>query len=110
MEIKKLFERNTVDTSTSSAQNSAKQNKVAAFQNQQNSADSARKAGEDSVTISPLSRQLAQLSQILSEDETDQAGRVAELKRQVEDGSFSVNREDVARSLVSFASDTEGVA
>lgn len=110
MEIKKLFERGTVDTSSSSAQKSAKQNKVAAFQNQQNAADAARKAGEDSVTISPLSRQLAQLSQILAEDETDQAARVAELKRQVEDGSYAVNRDDVARSIVSFASDTEGVA
>lgn len=108
MEIKKLFERNTVDTSSSSAQQSAKKTKVAAFQEQQNAAN-ARKAGEDSVTISPLSRQLAQLSQILSEDETARADRVAELKREVEEGNYSVGRDDVARSLISFAADTEGV-
>ena len=106
MEIKKLFERGNVESNTSSAQQTAKKKGAAAFQEQQNL---ARKAGEDSVTISPLSRQLAQLSQILAEDEVQQNDRVAELKAQVEDGSYSVNRDDVARSLVSFASDTEGV-
>ncbi|MCB0323363.1 MAG: flagellar biosynthesis anti-sigma factor FlgM [Bdellovibrionales bacterium] len=106
MEIKKLFERNDVESTSGSAQQAAKKRGVAAFQDQQAQADAARRAGEDSVTISPLSRQLAQLSQILSEDEAQQADRVAELKRQVEEGTYSVSRDDVARSVVSFAADT----
>ena len=106
MEIKKLFERNDVETATGSAQQAAKKNKVAAFQEQQTSADAARRAGEDSVSISPLSRQLAQLSQILAEDEGQRSERVAELKGRVEDGSYSVSRDDVARSVVSFAADS----
>lgn len=109
MEIKKLFERNNTDAASASAQQTAKQNRIAAFQEQQNAADSARKAGEDSVTISPLSRQLAQLTGILADDQAQQSDRVAEIKRQVEEGSYSANRDAVARSVVSFAADSEGI-
>ena len=102
MEIKKLLERDALE-----AQKAGKQKKLAAFEQQQAKPEQITRGTEDRVSLSPLSRQLSQVSRILEDEETRQGARVAELKERVESGSYSVSASDVARSVVSFAADTE---
>lgn len=59
--------------------------------------------GEDTVSLSPLSRQLAKVSEILQEDDKTRQNRIRELKQSVEDGTYEVDSEDVSRAVVSFA-------
>lgn len=56
----------------------------------------------DTISISPLSRQLSQISSIIADEESAQANRVAELKARVADGSYSPSNEDVAKSIVNY--------
>ena len=109
MEIKKLFDRGeNVQSRTSQSEAARKNQKAqAAYQT-----DQARvgAAGDDRVSISALSRQLSQISQILSDDEVKRSESVAEIKRAVEDGSYLADSKDVASSLVSFAAGTEDLA
>ncbi len=106
MEIKKLFERGNAQTSSQSVQ----RNRVASTYQAQNEGNAARRPGQDSVSISALSRQLSQLSNILADDESARSAKVSELKAKVQAGEFSVESTDVARSMVSFAADTESIA
>lgn len=102
MEIRKLFGQ------TESAKNAAvkKQQEELAQQSSTGAEGAVAKvAGEDVVSLSSLSRQLLKVSDIVQEDNKARENRVAELKRKVEDGSYSVDSSDVARSLISFASE-----
>lgn len=99
MEIKKLF--GTQDTVQSSG---LKKQKDLASRYEQGR-DVVLNSGDDVVRLSSLSRQLSQVSQVLREDEEQRAKRVADIKQQVQDGSYSVNSADVARSIISFARD-----
>ena len=101
MEIKKLFERDAVRTNEAQ-----RRQKISSYQ-EQSSESNARSSTEDTVTISPLSRQLAQVSNIVADDEEARKKRVAEIKGQVESGTYSVDRSAVARSLISYAADME---
>ncbi len=67
------------------------------------------KKGEDSVSISPLARQLSDIRKVLTEDEIAQQAKVENIKAQLEAGTYSVNSEDVANSMVSFAADSEQI-
>lgn len=73
---------------------------------QQRNADASR-AGEDTVSISPLARQFQQVSQILADDEARTSSRVEELKAKIAAGSYEVDSNELARSLVAFARDNE---
>lgn len=66
-------------------------------------------SGDDRVSISPLSRQLSQVAQILGEDEVRRSKRVAELKAAVENGSYQVSSQDVAQSIVNYVADAPSV-
>lgn len=65
------------------------------------------KKGEDRITISPLARQLATVNKVLSENDDARSERVAALKEKVANGSYSVSSEDVAKAIISYASDVE---
>lgn len=105
MEIKKLFGRETNQASSQAVQKS----QVSAYQDQAQSSGT-RSVDQDSVSISSLSRQLSQISDILTKDEESRSARVAELKQKVQNGTFSADPDDVARSLISFAADSSGVS
>lgn len=60
-------------------------------------------SGEDSISISPLARQLATIQKVVGEEELSQQQRVEELKQKVQSGSYNVSSSDVAGSLVAFA-------
>lgn len=101
MRITDIFRQNTLEPSRNAAVNKEQQSP------EEQGVNKVAGAGEDTVSISTLSRQLNQVSSILADDELNRAARVAELKKQVENGTYSVSSEDVARSLISFARDTE---
>ena len=63
--------------------------------------------GEDTITISPISRQLAQISSVIADDETNTGARVMSLKDQIESGSYAVSAEDIAGSLITYVQDKE---
>jgi negative regulator of flagellin synthesis FlgM len=65
----------------------------------------AGKEGEDTVSISALSRKLNQISRILADDEVARQERVTALKQQVESGEYAVSGEDVAQSLLDYMGD-----
>jgi flagellar biosynthesis anti-sigma factor FlgM len=97
MKISDIFNRQSVYNSNRSADAGR-----AGSQEQ----DRASRSGDgDRISISPLARQFKQVSQILAEDESSRAKRVANLKEQVTNGSYEVSSGDVARSIVSFAKD-----
>ena len=98
MEIKKLFERQSIQN----ANQTAKKGAVSAYGNQ---AKIRQAAGEDSVNISRLSRQLSRIAGILDEDALVQQDRVQALKSKYEAGELSFNSVDVAQSIASYVND-----
>ena len=66
---------------------------------------SGSNAGEDTVSLSPLSRKLSQISRIVADDEAARQQRVDELKQQVANGEYSVDSEDAAQSLLDYVND-----
>lgn len=105
MEIRKLFGQQDAAVR---ADNTKSQRDV----NNQEPQEAAEKAvsiqprsGQDVVSVSPLAKQLSQISGILDDDENKRGARVAELKQAVQDGSYSVSSTDVAGAIISYASD-----
>jgi len=99
MEIRKLFgQQEAVKTATQTKRDEVELNQGSGQQ-------TASAAGEDIVSLSRLSRQLVQVSDIVDQDGQKRAERVRELKKSIDEGSYSVSSSDVARSLVSYASD-----
>jgi negative regulator of flagellin synthesis FlgM len=105
MEIKKLFEREDARTSET-----LQRQKVSAYQEQSTGSSTDVRSSEDRVTISPLSRQLSQISKIVEDDEAQRQKRVDEIKQQVDAGTYSVDSTAVARSMVSFAADSKDIS
>ncbi|MFN8388908.1 MAG: flagellar biosynthesis anti-sigma factor FlgM [Bdellovibrionota bacterium] len=107
MEIRKLFgQQEALRTKN------ARQNEI----NGQSNDDGAKTAattsggpGQDVVSLSSLSKQLLQISNVLDDDAHKRAARVQELKQQVADGSYSVDSADVAKSIISYAGDVPPV-
>lgn len=60
-------------------------------------------AGVDKISVSPLSRQLLQISNILSDEEIARSKRIDELKERVSSGEYQVSSEDVAKAVIDFA-------
>jgi flagellar biosynthesis anti-sigma factor FlgM len=100
MDIKKIIGN---DASLGSAQ--TRKTNVKQYQEQQS--NQASREGLDTVTISDQSRQLSRISAILERDEIARESKIAALKEKVQNGSYSVDSREVARSLISFAADTE---
>jgi len=107
MEIRKLFGQ------TESQKNAAVKKQQGETEQQASgnaaAAGSAAAAGNDVVSFSRLSRQLLKVADIVDEDNKTRVERVAEIKRKVSDGSYSVSSTDVAQSIVSYASDLPAV-
>ncbi len=96
MKIRDIFGQGDVSQSTQAAQERRKTN-LAHAKDQE-----VFKEGEDRVSISPLARQFATISQILSEDASDRKNKVDQLKQQVEGGTYGVAKEDIAKSLLDY--------
>jgi flagellar biosynthesis anti-sigma factor FlgM len=64
-------------------------------------------ASEDVVSLSPLSRQLSQLSSIMRDEDTARAKKIENIKARIGDGSYDISNEDVAKSIVAYARDSE---
>ena len=104
MEIRKLFGQNeAVKTAAQKKPEEIEQSQVQG----QAQAQVPHVAGQDVVTVSSLSKQLLQVSDILTDEEKKRAARVEELKRAVKDGSYSASSTEVARSIISFASELQ---
>ena len=99
MRISDLFKQTTVDSKTGAAARA----KVVEQQIERS------KGGQnnDTVSISPLAKQFAMVSQILSEDRDDHRARVEAIKKSVTDGSYNVSSEATASSLVSYLKNEE---
>ena len=104
MEIKKLY-----DDSVSRSYGARKQATVNGKEDGTQPGASQDATASDTVSISSLSRDLSRVAAILDQDEADRADRVADLKKQIADGTYSVSSTDVAGSLISFAADTAPV-
>jgi len=60
----------------------------------------------DKVSISPLARQFAQLSEVVSDDEAKRRVRIDELKKKFEDGTLDVSSDEVAKSIIRHAAES----
>lgn len=61
--------------------------------------------GTDVVNISSRSRSLSQISDLLHSDQTKRQSRIDQLREQIAAGTYRPKSEDVARSLISYASE-----
>ena len=102
MKISDLFKSNSSVNSNTGSSQKVESNQQEAQQKVQEST----KRGEDTVNISPLARQFAQVSQIISEDAAERSSRVQELKAKVESGEYSVDSRDVAERFVEYVNDS----
>ena len=102
MKISELFKSRVQNNATHGAGKGAQANSEFSLENNPAAAANAVANGEDVITISPLARRYAQHSQLLSEDEQARNDRVAELKAQVAEGRYSVNSDEVAKSIVDY--------
>lgn len=98
MRISDIFKQQTV---SESGRAKANQNPYAKSQG----SETGNEPGEDRVSISSLSKQLSQVSQIVSDDDSQRRGRVQELKAKVESGEYQIDSNSIAQSIVSFAKD-----
>ena len=104
MEIKKLFERDGVNNTEG-----VRRQKISAYQDQAAGKDAAAQNAEDRVSISPMYRQLSQISKIIADDDDQQRQKVADIKAKVDAGTYAVDSRAVAQSMVSFAADTKDI-
>ena len=102
MEIKKIYDQDSIQRSYGAR----KQATVGGKEDGTQAGAATDPAASDTVNISSLSRDLSRVSAILDQDEADRADRVADLKKQIAEGTYSVSSTDVAGSLISFAADT----
>jgi flagellar biosynthesis anti-sigma factor FlgM len=102
MEIRKLFgqQQDAIQSSSLGRRESDAYNSAAT------NSEQLRRNGEDIVNISPLSRQLSQVAQVLGEDEVRRSQRIAELKSAIERGDYKVSSRDVAEAVLDYAADT----
>lgn len=94
MKIRDLFQNRSENISLKSSR---------VEEGQQSKAGPEAVAGEDVVSISPLARRI---SEMIALDEKDQTERVAELKRQVEAGTYSISNEKLAESIAAYLRDS----
>lgn len=107
MKIADLFNRRSLDQSTQSKG----QGSVATESGARASEEKPRQneEGADRVSISPLGRQFAQLSEILGDDEAKRREKIASLKKKIEAGEYKVNSTELAKAILEFAQDGSGV-
>lgn len=101
MKISNLFNRTQAYNSEKAgdAQRSQEKNLPAPAALQQG------KEGEDKISISPRARQFQQISKVVAEDASTRGARVQAIKAQVENGSYAISNDDVAKAIVSFVRD-----
>lgn len=111
MDLKKILRNDS--SAQSIVQNSSTQakaanvNKTGINQYQQQESRQVFSEGSDTVTISERSRQLSRVSQILERDQIARDEKIAALKEKVQNGLYKVDSRDLARSIISFAADSE---
>ena len=66
---------------------------------------SALSTGDDVVSLSNMSRDLLFVSDIMHEDQARVDARIENIKDRISNGTYKVSSEDIAKSLISFASD-----
>jgi len=64
--------------------------------------DGKQTYGEDTVSISLTSRQLAQISQIIADEKTERAEKIDLLRQKIINGEYSLSSEEVARMLLNY--------
>lgn len=105
MEIRKLFERgikkNEVGLNNTAEQVNASKEIIKEIELANQDASSGD--GDDVVRLSGLSRQLFQISEIVDGDQSARSERIAQLKKAIADGTYSVSSNDLAKSIVSYA-------
>lgn len=102
MRISDLFRNQEVD------QTAVQKNQTAQQQSEREAASKVatkKAAGEDSISISPLARQLGSIQKVVNEDDLHQQQRVEEIKQRVNSGMYNVSSTDLAGSLIAFSQD-----
>ena len=107
MEIKKLLGHNISGFGNGSTAEKVSGNPEA--ETIQENTEAAKSAGVDTVQVSALARQLSQISTILNGDDIERRAKIDEIKKRVQDGSYSVDSREVARSIISFTKDLPAV-
>jgi len=100
MKIADLFRNQGIDQSSVQKNNQAQK---ASEQEAAARSVASKAAGEDSISISPLARQLASIHKVANEDEALQQQRVEEIKQRVNSGNYNVSSNELASSLIAFA-------
>ena len=103
MEIKKLLGRNISGFGNGSTAEKVSGSSEA--ETAQENTEAAKSAGVDTVQVSSLARQLSQISTILNGDDLERRAKIDAIKKRVEDGTYSIDSKDVARSIISFTKD-----
>lgn len=62
-------------------------------------------AGQDTVTVSSQSLTLLQASKILDQDAVGRREKIDAIKAKIKDGSYNVDSEKVASSIISYFND-----
>lgn len=102
MRITDLFRNQEVD------QTAVQKNQSAQQQSERATAAKVaanKAAGEDSISISPLARQLGTIQRVVSEDEQLQQQKIDDIKQRINAGTYNVSSNDLAGSLLAFAQD-----
>ncbi len=99
MKISDIFRQNTSEGLQKGRDTKALQGASNAYENQ---ALQGKNTGEDTVSISALSRKLSKVSNIVAEDEIANQDRIDVLKQKVANGEYQVSSEDVAQSFLGF--------
>lgn len=105
MDIKKLYDREQIQSAVSLGARAAKANSM----KESALCTSQQSEAEDSVSISALSKELSQVEKILTDDEEERKIKVNRIKQDIETGTYTVDKTAVARSLISFAADDENI-
>ena len=108
MEIKN---RNEVNVSNNGLLDSVKAPRNPYKEQQVNQqANQANSIAQDTVTVSSQSKTLFQASKVLEQDAAQRREKIEALKAKVQDGSYFVDSNKVASSIVSYFGDEAKVA
>ncbi|MDR2337321.1 MAG: flagellar biosynthesis anti-sigma factor FlgM [Deltaproteobacteria bacterium] len=96
--LKNTLGQNTINESSKSV----KANPIQDNEESSNLQEDNKVFAEDTVSLSPTSRQLAQISKIIADDNVARAEKVATLKRQISNGEYNISSYEVGKALLDY--------
>jgi flagellar biosynthesis anti-sigma factor FlgM len=103
MSISEILKNSVGQSVINGSSQSVKTNQIQGdVEKENNLHDEYKISAEDTVSLSPASRQLSQISKIIADDKVERADKIATLKRQIASGEYNISSYEVGKALLDY--------